>query len=439
MRILILSYYYPPHAGMGALRVGRLAAFLSQAGHEVRVVAARASANDPIDSSMAVVSYTKWLDINFAPNQASRFKNWIFDRYNPSAPVSAEEISHARERSEGRPTPISNEVLPSLDRLYRLCLNIPDDKIGWLPFALWQGWRTARAFKPDVIYASGPPPTGLAAAAWLARHLSVPWVAEIRDRWGDDPYDPKPSWRVSLDRKLERRVLSSARAIVTVSETWARTYRERYGKPTAVIHNGFTPGDYEQHSYEPPSGARDSLRIVYTGAVYAGRDPTTLWQALRLLGPAADGIRVEFYGGPDATILAGAARHGVSENLRVRETLPHGETARLQCQADVLLLLQWNNPSEAGNIPGKLFEYLGARRPILVLGFEAGEMARIVHERQAGLLANDPEAIVRQLIAWYDEKRKTGCVAPPPETARTGFTWDEQVRELNEFLMRIAR
>ena len=183
MRILILSYYCPPHAGMGSLRVGRLAAFLSQAGHEVRVVAARTSAdllNDPLDSSMAVVSYTKWLDINFAPDQASRFKNWIFDRRNPSAPVSAKENSHAREGSGGRPTPISNEVLLRLDRLYRLCLNIPDDKIGWLPFALWEGWRMTRAFKPDVIYASSPPPTGLVAAAWLARRLSVPWVASSK-------------------------------------------------------------------------------------------------------------------------------------------------------------------------------------------------------------------------------------------------------------------
>ena len=110
MRILILSYYYPPHAGMGALRVGRLAAFLSQAGHEVRVVAARASAdllNDPPDSSMAEVSDTKWLDINFAPDQVSRFKNWIFGRRNPSEPVSAKEDSHARGRNGGRPTPKS--------------------------------------------------------------------------------------------------------------------------------------------------------------------------------------------------------------------------------------------------------------------------------------------------------------------------------------------
>ncbi len=169
--------------------------------------------------------------------------------------------------------------------------------------------------------------------------------------------------------------------------------------------------------------------------IYAGRDPTPLFRALRLMGRAADGIRVEFYGSPGAAILAGAARHGVSEKIRARDSLPHDEVVQLQCQADVLLLLQWNNPSEAGNIPGKLFEYLGARRPILALGYEAGEMARIVRARAAGLLANDSNTIARQLEAWCEEKRKTGHIAPPPETARAGFSRDQQFEELEGFLL----
>ena len=83
----------------------------------------------------------------------------------------------------------------------------------------------------------------------------------------------------------------------------------------------------------------------------------------------------------------------------------------MQCEADVLLLLQWNSPSEAGNIPGKLFEYLGARRPILVLGYDNGEMARIVRDRKAGFVSNDPAEIAKQLAAWAAEKRQTGVRA----------------------------
>ena len=441
MKILILSYYFPPHAGMGALRVDRLADYLLRAGHEVEVVAARgpnAGAVPPLEPVFADAAYTRWLDINYASDQASRLKNWILSPMQFPGGTEAAVRSQGRDGGQLRPARGPGELLSRLDRLYRHCLNIPDDKVGWLPFALRAGGRRARAFQPDVIYASSPPPSALVAAAWLSRRLGVPWVAEIRDRWADDPYDPRPRWRMALDRRLERRVLTSARGIVTVSETWAQAYRELYGKPTAVITNGFSPEDYDNQPAEAPPeappGDRERLRIVYTGVVYAGRDPAPLFRALACLGPAADGIRIEFCGGPGGAILADAAQHGVARHVLVREQVPHGEAVALQCGADVLLLLQWNNPSEAGNIPGKLFEYLGARRPILALGFDGGEMARIVQERKAGLLANDPQAIAAQLAAWCEEKRATGHIAPLTEAARAGFTRDEQFEKLEGFL-----
>ena len=107
---------------------------------------------------------------------------------------------------------------------------------------------------------------------------------------------------------------------------------------------------------------------------------------------------------------------------------------RLQSKADVLLLLQWNSPSEAGNIPGKLFEYLGARRPILALGYPEGEMARIIQERAAGFFSNDPPAIAERLEAWRQEKRKAGHIAPLPETVRAGFSREAQFGKLEGFL-----
>ena len=113
--------------------------------------------------------------------------------------------------------------------------------------------------------------------------------------------------------------------------------------------------------------------------------------------------------------------------------MPHCEALRLQCRADVLLLLQWDKPSEAGDISGELFQYLGARRPVLALGYEAGKMAAIVRDRAAGLFANDPEEIARQLAAWRQEKRQTGRIAALPESARAGFAREEQFAELVRF------
>ena len=115
------------------------------------------------------------------------------------------------------------------------------------------------------------------------------------------------------------------------------------------------------------------------------------------------------------------------------------ESLAEQRRADVLLLMQWDDPREQGNIPAKLFEYLAARRPILGLGYEDGVPARIIRERQAGLISNDPDIIARQLAIWLDQKRRKGLIAPLPEAVCAGFSRDEQFAKLEDILVRGSR
>jgi glycosyltransferase involved in cell wall biosynthesis len=96
--------------------------------------------------------------------------------------------------------------------------------------------------------------------------------------------------------------------------------------------------------------------------------------------------------------------------------------------------MQWNDPREQGNVPGKLFEYLGTGRPILLLGLEGGVPDVILRERNAGVLCNSPEAIATQLRAWLAMKASTGSVAEVDPTARSGFSRREQYEKLRTFL-----
>src|SRR3546814_3886185 len=73
----------------------------------------------------------------------------------------------------------------------------------------------------------------------------------------------------------------------------------------------------------------------------------------------------------------------------------------------ILLLMQMDSPLEQGNVPGKFLEYLGARRPILVLGWDQGVPATIVKQRAAGAATTDPEAIAQQLRAWLRSEEHT--------------------------------
>jgi hypothetical protein len=98
--------------------------------------------------------------------------------------------------------------------------------------------------------------------------------------------------------------------------------------------------------------------------------------------------------------------------------------------------MQWRNPKDAGNIPAKFFEYLGARRPILLIGYEHGNLAQMIRERGAGFVTNDPPVIAEQLRRWIAQRR-TGIPAVDP-AARAGMTRAEQYRKFEQFLAEVV-
>ena len=427
MRILLISYFFAPANGAGALRATRLASFLMRAGHDVRVLAAADSgwpATLDCDLPDQHVLRTAQLDINWLPRRLAALRN---ARRPPRGSASNEPACNAAEGAAAH-------LLHGASRLYTNALNWPDARAGWLPYALGAGRKLLRAWRPDLVYASSPPPTCLLAGKLLAARCGVPWIAEFRDRWSDDPYYAKPAWRQGLEASLEHRIIGSARAIVTVSEPWAKRYAEAYGKPTLVVLNGFEPEDYAGRESWGAVGS-DCLEIVYTGGIYPGRrDPTTLFQALALSPELRSAVRVHFWGTSPEHVLPLATTAGVQDQVVVHRHVPRSEAVAVQQRADVLLLMQWNDPREQGNLPGKLFEYLGARRPILGLGLESGVPATIIRARAAGLFSNDPAEIVAQFAAWLAIKRRLGHLPALPPEAAAGFTRAEQFAKLGPFL-----
>ena len=432
MKILLVSYFFAPANTMGALRITQLANYLTQRCHEVRVLTADDPAWPPTldcDFPGEHVQRTPQVDINWLPRRLARLRRRS-GIANTSACAAGGPSNPPRIASPGP----GARLLRGASALHINALNWPDSRAGWLPYAWRVGRNLVRSWRPDLVYASSPPPTGLLVGKLLAAHGGIPWVAEFRDRWSDDPYYAKPAWRQALEARLERRIVASASAIVTVSEPWAARYAEAYGKPTLVVLNGFEPEDYAERESTGAVHAQ-GLEIVYTGSIYPGRrDPTPLFRALASIAEGAAQVRLHFYGTDPKHVLPLAAEAGVHDRVLVHPHVPRAEAVALQQRADVLLLMQWNDPREQGNLPGKLFEYLGARRPILGLGLESGVPATIIRARAAGCFTNDPARIAAQLAAWLDTKRRLGRLPPLPPEVAAGFTRAEQFAKLEQFL-----
>lgn len=412
MRVLLISYWFPPTNEIGAVRVGKLAKYLHAHGHDIRVLAGPATGNLSLPLEIPA-------ELVLRPAAAA-----------PPPPVRPASVLR-RLLQAGR---LTAGLQAAFRRQYYALRYIPDKRGGWRRPAAAMGRQLLADWQPDLILASAPPYSGLMAAAGLARASGIPWIAELRDPWADNPYSTEPGWRMQLDRLLERRTLRQAAALVSVSPPVTEDLRRRYGLPIVTILNGYSEEDLPPPPPRAPSGR---LSIIYTGVVYAGlRDPSALFAAIALLGRRGAEIEVAFYGPPPDQVVPLAARHGVQDRVTVHAGVPYRQSLERQAAADVLLLLQRNHVTDEGNIPAKFFEYLGARRPILLLGCETGVIANMIRARGAGCVSNDPRAIADQLLVWLGQLPQ-GIPALPPEV-RHGLSRAEQFAAYETFLLEQA-
>lgn len=316
-----------------------------------------------------------------------------------------------------------------LGKFYRTLINFPDGQIGWFRRAVKAGSKIVHDWKPDIIYASAMPFTSLMVARHLSQKSGTPYICELRDLWVNSHYYSHPRWRKIIEDRLEQATLSKAAALVTVSEPLADTLREKYGIPTYVALNGFDPTDLPE--FESNSGTGDGIvRIVYTGMIYPGRrDPSPLFAALRALGNNRHKFRVDFYGRNLNEVNPLAESYGVSDIVHTHATVPYEEAITIQSKADVLLLMLWDTPAEFGVYTGKLFEYLGARRPILCLGPKSGVAVELIRMREAGFVSNDTDTLSEQLMEWSRQK-KGGGIPALPKSVQIGLTREEQFSSL---------
>jgi glycosyltransferase involved in cell wall biosynthesis len=302
-------------------------------------------------------------------------------------------------------------------------------RAGWIKTAIPAGRQLIKEWKPQIIFASAPPNTGLVVASRLARAHGIPWVADFRDLWTDNPYYSEPSWRKRIDGILERRVLRRAAGLVTVSPIWGDQLRRRHGKDAIVVYNGYAEEDFPP--FAPRADPKGILTIRYMGSIYRGfRDPSALFSAIALLPDQLRGrVKVEFFSDAGDAVLDAAAAHRVGSAVDAKPRVPYRRALALQMEADVLLLLQSSDQRDEGNLPAKLFEYLYARRPILLIGYERGIAARLVIERGAGLVSNSPIKIRDQLRRWYEEKR-AGRLERLAPSVSLGLSRDDQYDKL---------
>jgi glycosyltransferase involved in cell wall biosynthesis len=262
----------------------------------------------------------------------------------------------------------------------------PDPLIRWLPGA----WRRAEALMADerfdaVITTSFP-----FSSVLLGRHLQarfgIPWVAEFRDLWTEDPRFSRCSGALAEDSTwLETKVLESADAVVAVSPPLADRFSRRPGadrKRIQCIELSYEEADFDLVR-EPPA---DRFHLVHVGTLYPGMLPPALFKAVDLLVRLGklDRARFEF-------TVAGSNLSGQPDPLgplgfRATGHVPHKDVLALYRQASALLLTLPVDLKEF--IPSRLFEYMASGAPILALVPPDSVAAGLIRRSRTGIVVD---------------------------------------------------
>ncbi len=225
-----------------------------------------------------------------------------------------------------------------------------------------------------------------------------------------------------------------AKGFVVVTNEARERLTHMTDKPVLLSYNGYDPKDFEGLDEAAPLDP-ERLTIVHAGTIYPGRrDPTALFKAIASLGEDRRKIRCLFYSDANGSVAALARQAGVEDCVEIREAAPRRQILKVEREVDILLECRWIDPAGDGVIPGKLFEYIGARRPILSLGSLTGEAAAIVRDNNLGLVSNDPEEIKAMLVQALAVKAKAGRLPDRAQGADDKFRRETQFRRIDGFV-----
>ncbi len=408
MKILIISYFFPPYNSIGSVRVGKTAKYLHQFGHDVTVIS---NQGNHWDQSVSIeIPENKNIKIDSKP-----FDELITEEYASRSMISK----------------LWFRIVTSI-KTRNVFYLLADSSWSWYPNAVKVAEKHIQDHKPDIIYSTALPISSHFIARKLSQKYAITWVAEYRDLWSGD-YGAGISVQRSIVQKvIEKWLLRPVKGIVTVSKPLASYFESHYKKSTCVVYNGYD----KDESIENKIGEERSrlpIRIVYTGNFYEGYDPSILFKAIQKLDESGDKIEVNFYTSQSDKIQPFIDKYNIQESVNLFGLVPYQDSIKIQMNADILLFLSYNHSKYRGKgiLSGKVFEYIAAGHPIISIGSDDEHLLI-----QQGIMKHfdSAENVQARLEEWILEKKAAGLLEVEDRPEKQFYTRKEQTKVLDQFL-----
>ena len=394
MKVLIITYYWPPAGGSGVQRWLKFVKYLRDFDIEPVVYTVK-------DPKYAICDEELQREV---PEGIEILRGSIWEPNN----IFSFFGSKNKKTSAGFLDP-NPSFFGKITQYIRANYFIPDARKFWIKPSVSTLEKYIEQHNIDVVITTGPPHSAHLIGLKLKEKTGVKWMADFRDPWTEIDYFHQLPLTDSARKKhhdLEQNVLLKADAVLVVGKTMKANF-SKFNANIKVITNGYDTRDSNEII------ALDSkFSFVHVGLMNSDRNHTMLWKVLCDLCYENAGfkkdLRLKFIGSLSDEVKEAIEAHKLTSNTEFISYVSHHKVVQYQQSAQVLLLPINNVPSAKGIITGKIFEYLQANRPILAIAPVDGDLAEIINETKSGVVVgfDDAKKMKEAVLKMYNDFRQ---------------------------------
>ena len=375
-KVLIITYYWPPAGGPGVQRWLKFVKYLPEFNIEP-IVYCPSNASYPItDASLA--------------DQVS--PDLIVIKQHIKEPYKLAQLFSKKSKTISKGIIAEKEKQNLMERLMLFVRGnffIPDARKNWVKPSVKYLSTYIKDFNIDTVITSGPPHSLHLIGLELQQKLDVTWIADFRDPWTTIGYHKQlklTSASKIKHKNLEKKVLNNANKIIVTSPSTKVEFEQITTQPIQVITNGY------DHEKVTTFGLDKKFTLSHIGSLLSKRNPEVLWKVLRDLinedSDFASNFQLNLVGAVGKEVLQSIEINYLTNSLNNIGYVSHSEAIMFQKKSQLLLLIEIDSEITKAIIPGKLFEYMVANRPIIALGPIGADVASIIKETNTGQFFN---------------------------------------------------
>lgn len=432
---LLVIYTFPPTGGAGVQRAVKFSKYLPLNDINLTVLTVKKILYHVYDDSLLKEIHPSV--------EVVRTRSWDPLRLSFLMKIFLQKIRKNTENKEVSATKsvdtTQSNFASKLKHLYRYLSKIIffiDAQILWMPFAIAKGLQKIKKNNIDVIVSMSQPNSLILTCYLMSKLSGKTLVLDMRDPWTNDPYfKPPTALHFKVYRWIERKAILHAKSVVVISNSMKEAivrYLPSEADKIKVIPNGYDSEDMIVRDKK----VNDKVIINYTGSLYFHHEPAlrlfidSIEKAITKDASIRKKLKIRFVGNVEDSNKIIIQNSSISSLFDLKGYVKHKEAIEYTLEADVLLLfikLDLDRDKDTVTIPGKFFEYLGSRKPILYIGPKS-ETSDIIKETGQGwcpnldinsigeiikdITSNDKDIrINEEMIRVYDRKEQAKVFA----------------------------